>query len=210
MSRVERLALWAALLLALGAFLGSGPIRAAFAERSSDDDAPFAVCAIWDLTDELARSPRFAESREERLIALRSRGHEAALAEYERLRRELDAIDRESASEEEMARGQELWQQTNDAWEKLEEFQGAFEEHRTSMYLADYRAALSQVLESAEAIAEDMGFSCVVSTTLPIDDQKKQPEDVWDLWEIVKFQAAAVYPDDADITADVRDDLKLE
>lgn len=211
MSRFERLALWIALLAALGAFLGSAPQRRAMARPADDEQgAPFAVCAIWDLTVELAESPRFADARKERTDALMSPEHRAAAAEYERLRASYDELDPESEDEEEQAKVWELWQQLHDAWDKLSEFEEAIEEQRTAIQLADYRNAFDQVMEAAEAIAKDQGYTCVVSTMLPIDEREKQPEDVWDLWELAKFQAAAIFPKQADITADVRDDLKLE
>lgn len=181
------------------------PIAGAIASASSDEadkvDAPkIAVCAIPMLVNELMASDRFKPERE--------RLEEELKAEYEDLQnqmRELGDRGRELSPEDPSFRAaaQEYQALRDKVFEKQREIAQKLEAKSSEQLLECYELARS----SANAIAESMGYNYVMASAG--NDEKLSGENVELALRQMMARPVIMAPKNADITEDVRADLKL-
>lgn len=162
-----------------------------------------AVCDVIALADELMESDRYKPGRESKQEEL----NEAFQSKFEARQASLQDRFADAQANQDQAAMQAL-QQEYLAYQQ--EFQDAqqqllqdFDEYVASQFQEVYNA----IRDSAKAVADDMGYAYVSSSSDPAED--------FDAGGMASLQIEVLgrtflsFPEDADITEDVRDDLNL-
>ena len=203
MRNAERLFLYPVAIVAL--ILGLASMHADPSARAHLDDAEveikIATCDIFEVVERLMESDRYAPAREEAMAAAedRMRPYQQRLEEAQRRAQSTPQEDPlfrdifrefQRAQQEYQQRGQELMREQ--------------EMLTTRQILECYRLVRS----SAEAVAEQIGYTMVLQTR-----QKKDDNEAQDMQSAVRAMLArpvAVAPEAIDITADVLFELRLD
>ncbi len=199
MKSIDRLLLGA---LALGvcalALRPFSPIAGADFAADSDE---IAVCAIPTLVNELIASGNFAAEREELNDDFQQRQQEL----QDRLE---DIQDRARGMEQDDpalgAMAEEFGEVRGELLAAQSEF-GQASEAMTARHLAE---AYELARASAEAVAEDLGFGFVFASGSP--DEELNRSNAQQLLGQLSRRPVIRFPEAADITDDVRDDLGLD
>lgn len=165
------------------------------------DSSDIAVCAIPTLVNELVSSGAFAEEREE------------LDAEFEERTRELQ--DRlESISDRAQGLDQDdpalgaLAQEFTEARSELVAAQNEFGRASEAMTARHLAEAYELARASADAVAEDLGYGFVFASGSP--DEELNRDNAQQLLGQLSRRPVIRFPEAADITDDVRDDLGLD
>jgi Skp family chaperone for outer membrane proteins len=163
--------------------------------------ARLAMCDVYEVTDKLMN----AETMKTTLEAERDRIRvevEPMEKELKEMRDKLQAMSPQDEAAQAMFRDFQKKQQDYSAVrQKLET---EFESFVARKYIESY----DQVRASVEAVAEDLGFTHVISSRRK--DSKIDTNDVQRVIEAVLARPMIKIPDGADITEDVIKDLKLQ
>lgn len=199
MKRTHTTLVVAALAISLVALFRPAPTTA-HAGAAVMSDSTIAVCALPTLINELMASGRFLPERDayqkdlnEELDELRER-----LTELQQQLQNMNPDDpgaQETFNEFQQLR-QQLAQGQQENARKLEAF--------TARQVKECNRL---VRSSARAVAEDLGFEFVISSADPEEDLA---ETVETLFRQLTSRPVIMYPEENDITIDVRDDLNLE
>ena len=197
MTRSSRLIPLAILALALAVVIRVPFGSMATARPASEDGHTIAVCATLLIVDELMDSDRYKPDRDaleeekrnqiqplmEDLQSLSQRGQAAQAAgeDISGLQQEYQALQRRLQQAQQQARQEiaELMQQQ----------------------IID---CYGLIRTSAKAVAKDLGYDYVVSSSRPDDTMEDNPTGEF------LSRPMLVFPEDTDITEEVREDLKLE
>lgn len=215
MKPLERVVLWITLAAALTALLATGlfdhPLHAqedeteqpAQAEEHADEAMPLiAVCAVPAIINDLMASDRFEPDFLERQEELREEV-EPLIDELEELQAQLTAPD---ADPEDPALQQ--------AFERFQQLRGQLSQisQQHNVTLDAFRAkqiieAYELIKASARAVATEQGFQYVISSA---DEFEELAESTQVVVRQLTVRPVMMYPEAADITEAVRDDLNLE
>ena len=194
---------------ALGVALGALALRGgigllsptAHAEIAGGDKPIIAVCAVPTLINELMQSDRFRPAREE--VEPEARAElEAAGKELQEIREGLKGAD--PNAEEAQQRIQRFRELNSRATQLQMQIQVALD-RKTAEQLGE---CFDLVRASADAVAEDLGFDYVIATG-GVDEKFSSEQSEVTLRQITA-RPVIRFPKGADITDDVRDDLKLD
>lgn len=170
-------------------------------ESSADAPAKIAVVSLMKITDELMDSPRYKPARDELDEKSNKELVRPAIEALQALEKELQGMDEKSPEfpqkrNEYIRLRQDLTKKQTEAMQKAELLVGE-----------QLKACYQLVRDSAAAIAEKQGFTYVVSSMRP--DDKFQDGPVQATIRDVLSRPVLVFPKAADITEEVREDLKL-
>ncbi|MEM1424212.1 MAG: hypothetical protein AAGH64_09435 [Planctomycetota bacterium] len=197
--RTERF-LIAALAIAFVAFvLRPGPDARATLD---EDTFSVAVCSLPTIVNELMASERFAEERED----LASEFEDASLEIEERL--EQISNDARGMDPDDPAMGA-MGEQFNELRQELFRLRSGFETDSARLQARHLKEAYRLVRASANAIADDLGYDFVLSSASPEADDELNDQNATLLLGQLSRRPVIRYPDEHDITDDVRDDLNL-
>lgn len=204
MRPIERIALWTLLALAvIHALRTGGSTAAALASSaSSNADAPrIAVCAVLRIADELMDSDRYKPARQEYEDSLNKEELAPIVEQLKELQSKLEGMARDNP---EFARLREQYLRLQrEAGAKQQEILQKVEK-KVAEQLAECYAL---VRASAVNIAEDHGYDFVLASSGPDDELKK--ESPLSLVRDILSRPVLKSPKEADITEDVREELKL-
>ncbi|MCA9311294.1 MAG: OmpH family outer membrane protein [Phycisphaerales bacterium] len=177
----------------------TGEARAAVT-RQADADHTIAVCAVPSLLNEMLESERFRPERDrleqelnDKLQELRDRRDE--------LIEDMEGVD---PSEPE---GREAAMEIETLGRRYQQLQMEAQGRADALFARQMTEAWNLIRSSAEAVAEDLGYDYVV-TTAGRDEQLNQESSATALRQMLA-RPMIVFPEDADITDDVREDLNL-
>lgn len=170
-------------------------------EASADAPAKIAVVSLMKITDELMDSPRYKPARDELDEKSNKELVRPAIEALQALEKELQGMDEKSPEfpqkrNDYIRLRQELTKKQTEAMQKAELLVGE-----------QLKACYQLVRDSAAAIAEKQGFTYVISSMRP--DDKFQDGPVQATIRDVLSRPVLVFPKAADITEEVREDLKL-
>lgn len=202
MRKSERVIVYASLTILL--LIGLRPTLAPSIAAAADGDGSvpsIAVCSVGAIIDEMMETDRFLPERLEFEQDLREQLLGDTTGRIEELEREVEGMDRDS---EEFARARDEYFRLQGEANRLQQEVRRQVEARVAQQLTEIRL---EVIASARAVAEDLGFDYVISSES--DETAYESESVRDL--VIDFLARPVlmHPEAADISEDVREDLKL-
>lgn len=205
MRPIERSCLYALLALSVLLAWRHGPVSApahARQDASAPDAARIAVCSVVKVTDELMNTDRFKPERQEYEEQLRTDQLKPLVEQLEALRDKLEAMDRQSP---EFQEGREQFARLQREAQAV----GQQVAQKVELKVAEQlKECYMLVRSSAQAIAEDLGYSYVLASADPEEELQKGP--VVSIMRDLLSRPVIMYPVKADITEDVRKDLKLE
>jgi len=202
MRRIERVLLCIAITLA-GAALLRAELEAGRALGADGDGAghPIATVAISDVVDELMAGDRFEPER----VEFEAETREELMGDMVERLREMEQ------RAESMDPGDEGFEQAREEYFRLQgRAQRANQEvlRRVEAFVAKQIVECYKlVVSSAQAIAGDLGYDYVIASNG--QERPLEEESVRDLVIDILGRPMLVSPESADITPDVRDDLKL-
>ncbi len=170
--------------------------------RDDGDEAPsIAVCAMPTLINELMASDRFRPELENVAPDLRDE-LEAVTEEMADIRDRLQDFDPEDPADQ---RDAQRFRELRLEQESLQRQLNAAVQRATAEQIA---RAYELVRSSADAVGADLGFAYVISTGDPREELNTTDFNV--TLRQITARPVLRFPDGADITDDVRDDLNLE
>jgi len=197
------------ILTGLGVALGTLAFRgavgllspAAHAEIAGAEKPLIAVCAVPTLINELMQSDRFRPALQETAPEIRSE-LESIAKEVAELRQTLQGGDPSSPDAQKgLQRFRELSARASQLQQQLSQ---AIDKKMAEQLIECYEL----VRASADAVADDLGFEYVIATGGV--DEKLTSEQADVILRQITARPVVRYPKTADITDDVRDDLKLD
>jgi Skp family chaperone for outer membrane proteins len=203
MRTVERLALVIIAVVVALLVLRDVPFARTADARSMmlSDEPVIAVCAIPALVNELMQSDRFLPER--------TRVEEEGQAELRQLRDEANRIRdevRERGPDDPGA--QEGIRRFRNLAEKIARSEGELAQRLQRLTAEHLGQCYDLARSSAVAVAEDLGFEYVIASGSADEELNRQVPEV--LLRQITARPMLKAPEEADITADVRDDLNLE
>ncbi len=207
----ERVVIYAAVLFAIALALrggsagwsGGGGWGAALAGEAKNIPAPrIAVCALYRISDELMETDRFKPERVELENKLRDEELKPLYEQLRDLQKRLEGMDqKDPAFTEARERYFRLQNQARSVTQEITQ--------KVERKVAEQLEQCYQLVRaSAVAVAEEMGFNYVLASNSAEESLKK--ESVVALVRDMMGRPALLAPKEADITEDVRQDLKLE
>ena len=198
MKRTQTTLLIAAIAISLTALLRPAPTPA-YANVASSD-SPIAVCALPTLINELMASDRFLPDREAYTEELSQQINEL-LEKRNELQQELSNMNPEDPG------AQETFGEYQSLNQKIARLRQENSQKIETFTAKQIKECNRLVRSSARAVAEDLGFEFVISSA---DPQEDLAETVDALFRQLTSRPVIMFPEENDITADVRDDLNLE
>ena len=204
----ERVLIYSALLLAIalavrGGSAGVPGAGAALAGGTKEIPAPrIAVCALYRIADELMETDRFKPERVELENNLRDEELKPLYEQLRELQKRLEGMDQKDPAF--AGTRERYFRLQNQARNTTQEITQKVERKVAEQLEQCYQL----VRASAAAIAEDMGFNFVLASNSSEEALKK--ETVVSLVRDMMGRPVLLAPKEADITEDVRQDLKLE
>lgn len=173
---------------------------AATIERRAEH--PIAVCAVMELVNDLLQTELYENARtelEERLYNEKIKPVQDALAE---LQAEAQRINETGEGDLSALEGQyrQLQQQGQRAQQESQNEVFNFQ-------ASQIKEAYITVVASADAIAEDLGYVYLVNASRSDKEIKPEPSTIGN---DILGRPLLSYPEETDITDDVREDLKLD
>lgn len=201
----ERAALYAVLALAIGLALRASLVSPAFARADSRDlpDPKIAVCAVPQIVNELMDSDRFQPDREEFERGLREELLNPLNEQLTALQQEAGTVDRNDQEAVRKLQGRFAELQREGA--RLQGEIARKVEEKIAQQLVE---CYGLVKESATAVAHDLGFNYLLASSGP--DDKLETETVMALSRDLISRPVLMSPEGTDISAEVREDLKLK
>ncbi|HVZ93607.1 MAG TPA: OmpH family outer membrane protein [Phycisphaerales bacterium] len=201
MKSFERIALWAVVCLALVVALSAGVGRGASASLPDSGSPKIAVCAVVKIADDLMDSDRFKPARTEFEETLRKDKLNPLEEQGKELETKLRGMPRDdpdfAANRDRFMRLQREYAQTQQ--EIIQQVEKKVAEQLSEAY--------GMARASAIAIAEQKGFDFVFASTGAEEELKKDTPLA--LVRDMLSRPVLKCPKGADITDDVREDLKL-
>jgi hypothetical protein len=194
---------YAGLALAIALALKPTMVSPALARPASDDlPAPkIAVCAVPQIVNDLMDSDRFKPDREEFERGLREELLTPLNEQLAAIQQEASTVDR---SDQEAVRKLQNGELQREGARLQGEIARKVEEKIAQQLTESY----GLVRDSATAVAEDLGFNYLLASSGP--DDELETESVMALSRDLISRPVLMSPEGADITADVREDLKLK
>lgn len=187
---------------ALGvAMLAGWMISPVHAAQRRTAEASIAVCAVPDIMNDLMESDRFAPELQ-RYIDDQRTELEPLVERLQQLQQQLQGISQDDPQAP--ALFQEFQRLRQEAATKQNEVNIKIEQFRAKQIIEAYKLVRS----SSQAIAEDLGFEYVITSSDDAEDL--EPQNVESALRQIMSRPAIMFPDDSDITDDVREDLNLE
>ena len=192
---------WLLALLTVGVLaLALRPFTPVATGSGEDDKQRLAVCSIPTIVNELMATDRFVSEREEITEDFEER--------REDLQRELERIAERGRGMDEddpalPALGEEFRTLQNELGTLRREFAQRTAELQAEQLAACYELARS----SAIAVGEDLGYDFVIASGSP--DEELNRTNAQQLLGQLSRRPMIMFPDEHDITDDVRDDLNL-
>lgn len=205
MRHTERLFIYGATALALLCALRAGPTNpgAEAHARTADPAASvIGVCSVVKITDELMESDRFKPARIEFEDSLRKEKLDGILAEMKALQQQVEGVSRDDPKFGELR--ERFGRLQREAQRETQEIA-----RKVELKVAEQLSECYQLVRGAAvAVAEDLGYTYVLASTDP--DEKLKSQTVVSLMRDVLSRPVLLSPKSADITEDVRKDLKLQ
>ena len=190
-----------AIAFAAAALSASWMINPARADQRRASDASIAVVATPDIMNDLMQSDRFAPDRER--YALERQDELKPFADQlQKLQDQLQGMTDEDPQFPALA--QQFNQIRNQAIQKQNQINADLEKFTASQVIEAYKLVRS----SAQAVAEDLGYDYVITSA--DEDKALEPQNVEIALRQIMARPVLAFPEDADITDDVREDLNLE
>lgn len=188
-------------VLALGVLaLVLRPLQPSADASRVDSESNIAVCAVPTIVNELMASDRFAEERNDLADEFEEKRQELE-QRMEEIRDQAQDMDPEDPAMPQMQ--QEFFELRNELFEMQSEFQTA-----SSRLQAEHLAACYELARtSAIGVGEDLGYDFVIASGSPDEDLNTQ--DTQQLLGQLSRRPVLLFPEEHDITDDVRDDLNL-
>jgi len=190
-----------ALFVALGTRVGLPAAHASVEDENKIADPRIAVVAATRLLNDLMESDRFKPARDEMETTLRNEISEI-VEKGKSLEEHLKTLDQSSDEAKEVK--QQLMGLQNALGRKQQEIGVRYEKFLGEQTLEAYKL----VRESAIGIAEDHGFTYLIASQSPDDEMPVGP--VAGMVNDILGRPVLMTPKGADITDEVREDLKLE
>lgn len=197
-----------ALLLGAGALVGvlaSGMVASPAAAREPEAQGgkpTIATCALMKVVDELMETERFRPARVELEDSLRKEKLEPIVEQIKEIQAKSEGMSREDPAANEIR--ERYGRLQREAQKAQQEIVRAVEQ-KVAQQLSE---CFQLVRQSAEAVAEDLGYAYVIASTDP--DTELKMESVVALVRDFLARPVLVAPKGVDITEEVRRDLKLE
>ena len=197
MTRSSRL-----LPVALGALALAIVIRTPFtgpaaARSAAEDGHNIAICETLKIVDELMESDRFKPDR--------NTLEEAKKAQVLPLYEERQALGQRGQAAQ--AAGEDvsgIAQEFQALQQRIQQAEQQAQQEIAELMSKQIGECYDLIKASASAIAKDLGYDYVVSSSRPDDQMGPNPSGEF------LSRPMLVFPEDTDITDDVREDLKLE
>lgn len=187
--------------LSIGVVAAGWLISPAHAAQRRAADSAIAVVALPDIMNDLMESDRFAPELQ-RYIDEQRAELEPLVERLQQLQQQLQNIGQDDPQGP--ALFQEFQRVRQEAATKQNEVNMRIEKFRAGQIIQAYKLVRS----SAQAVAEDLGFEYVLTSS--DDAEELEPQNVEGALRQIMSRPAIMFPDDADITDDVREDLNLE
>jgi len=204
MNSRERLVagMWAAGAAIIGAWLGGSGSDSARAHVSrSAADHPIAVCAMPMIVNELMSSERYKP--------IRDKMQQEAEAELQPLVEKARQLAQElQQMQGDDPRGQSLFEEYQKLGGEIRQKQAELSAKLEQLSAQQITECYSEVRASASAVAEDLGYKYVISSIGK--DEELSKDSVETVLRQMLSRPVIMAPEEADITEDVREDLKLE
>lgn len=190
----------AAALLAAITLLAALALPRAQAQDDDGQDSPVAVCDIYAVVERLMESDRYAPARDE-LTA-------AGEAEVIPMRDQLEQMDRALRAMPDDAPDRENAERAFRAAQiEFQRVAAEFQRDINDLTEKQLKECWSIARSSADAVAADLGYAVVIASR---DLEKElEGEDVPSIIRAMMSRPALVFPERADITWDVLEDLNL-
>lgn len=201
----ERAVLYTGLALALVLALKASVVSPALARQDTSDlpEPRIAVVAMPQIVNSLMDSDRFRPQREEFELNLREELLKPINEQIAELQQEASGVDR--SDQEAMRKLQTRFGELQREGARVQgEIARKVEEKVAEQLVECY----TLVKESATAVAEDLGFNYLLASGGPED--KLETQTVMALSRDLISRPVLLSPEGADISADVREDLKLK
>lgn len=190
-----------AIALVAGGFAFSSLIAPAQATQRRADGGVVAVVATPDIMNDLMDSDRFKPERD-RFAEEKRAELEPMIERIQKLQQELQEMPQDDpAFGQTFQQFQQLGQQIR---QRQTEINAELDKFTAGQILAAYKLVRS----SAQAVADDLGYEYVMTSAG--EDDEIQAQSVDTTLRQIMSRPVIMFPDDADITADVREDLNLE
>jgi len=201
----ERAVVYTGLALCLCLALRASFVSPALARPDSADiPVPkIAVCSVPQIVNELMDSDRFKPQREEFERGLRQELLEPLNDQLTALQAEAGTIDRDD--QEAVRKLQGRFGELQREGSRLQGEVARRVEERIAEQLVE---CYGLVKESATAVAQDLGFNYLLASSGPED--KLETQSVMALSRDLISRPVLMSPEGTDISADVREDLKLK
>lgn len=197
-----------ALVLGAGALMGvmaggllSSPATARELDTESGKPA-IATCALMKVVDELMETERFRPARVDLEDTLRKEKLDPIVEQLKEIQAKSEGMSREDPGADEIR--ERYGRLQREAQRAQQEIVRAVEQ-KVAEQLSE---CFQLVRQSAEAVAEDLGYAYVIASTDP--DTELKMESVVSLVRDFLARPVLVAPKGVDITEEVRRDLKLE
>ncbi|MEM8835625.1 MAG: hypothetical protein AAGD00_07380 [Planctomycetota bacterium] len=171
------------------------PAPATYAAASND----IAVCAVFRIVDELMSSERYLPQRE----ALERRLRDEKLAPLAEEMEDLELRSREADEDERSGLQREAFRLR----QRAQRIENEIRQEIEALLVVQLRECYELVRSSAVAVADDLGYTYVMSSLDPEEEIKA--DTVNRFLQGGLGRPMLMSPEDADITEDVRSDLKL-
>ncbi|MEM9083233.1 MAG: OmpH family outer membrane protein [Planctomycetota bacterium] len=208
MKPFERVALWITLAAALTALLATGlfdrPLHAQEEAGEKTDVAKplIAVCAVPAIINDLMASDRFEPDFLDRQEELREEV-QPLIEELEELQAQLTAPDADPEDPALQLAFERFQQLRNQLAQLSQQHNATLDGFRAKQIIEAYEL----IKASAQAVATELGFEYVISSA---DDFEELAESTQIVVRQLTVRPVMMYPEAADITEAVRDDLNLE
>ncbi len=167
-------------------------------------EGDIAICDVATLSEDMMDSDRYLPQREQKREDLQTE----LLLPLENLAKQLEADFTAAQAADDQAKMQALQGQFMQLQQQAQQAQQDFQQQLQQFIAEQFKDAYNQIVESAQAIGEDLGYSYVAASSPPTAEF--EDESFADLLTEVLSRTYVSFPDGVDITADVRDDLNLD
>ena len=203
MKTIERISLYVLLVVIAALLLRAAPGPTAHADEPAPSDPPrIAVCAVVKIMDELMETDRFKPDRLEQEESLRTEKLQPLIDEARELQQQAEGLARDDPKITELRERMSRVQREGERVSR--EIMQTVEKKVAEQLIECY----ALVRASAAAVAEERGFTYVLASGDPEEPTKSAV--VMRVMRETLARPVIVSPKSADITDDVRLDLKLE
>lgn len=186
-------------ILALHLLTGTGATA-----RPVYQEGDIAICDVASLAEDMMDSDRYLPAREAKQAELETKYLTPLREQATALEQQF--VEAQAAGDQE--RMQQISQQGMMLQQQGAEAQQNFQTELQQFISEQFQDAYSNIVESAAAVGDELGYTYVASSSPPASDF--EDETFADLLTEVLSRTYVHYPEGVDITAEVRDDLNLD